>query len=562
MFPSWLMPACVATVALLLLGGFFLGFSGSVDDAHISYWSAWVLAHHGEMVNYNFDRVEQSSALLQVLLLAVLHKITSLSVVTLGHLSTVFFSVMGVFLTARLAVALWSRAPWVPVLFLATSPFYVYWAFGGMEAPLLACLLLAVVMSWSRYLGEGRQLHWVVALAVLVQLSRPEQLLVMCVAALLIGGWCAITKSACAWTWRRVAILFCVQLGVAATILVLRYGYFGDYWPQPVSVKTGGSLLASVLQGVQYGRDALACAGLWVPALLVVWGVCRLFPAKTAGTILPVLGAVLSASVAFVIASGGDWMPAGRFWVPVLPLFALLAGGALQFSSRRTRGIMLCAVVLAHVVCLWRGTVTDMNGVPLWKQVRLSQADQPELYSFFERHGREHLHDIPTLAYLKPLIQTLLVQRPADTGVTLVVGQAGMVMYHLGMIWPGRLHVMDRNGLTDRAFSECPVTKALPRTRNGLGLGYEWLVKHEEALMRDCQIALPDIVFDIDAGWNRRNLEALKARGYIVVYYQSGHVVEEGDWLPLRQIGAGQYIAVSAVTYRQLGSPSPQRRVF
>ncbi|HNL92071.1 MAG TPA: hypothetical protein PKH01_04140, partial [Pseudomonadales bacterium] len=67
---SWTFP--LSTVLLLLLGGFFLGFSGGVDDAHITYWAAESLVRNGEILNYNLDRVEQSSSLLQVLVLGLL----------------------------------------------------------------------------------------------------------------------------------------------------------------------------------------------------------------------------------------------------------------------------------------------------------------------------------------------------------------------------------------------------------------------------------------------------------------------------------------------------------
>ena len=51
---------CFPALLMLVLGGFFLGFSGGVDDAHISYWSAWTLSHEAQLLNYNFERIEQS----------------------------------------------------------------------------------------------------------------------------------------------------------------------------------------------------------------------------------------------------------------------------------------------------------------------------------------------------------------------------------------------------------------------------------------------------------------------------------------------------------------------
>lgn len=562
MFSPVLKSVGFSVFVLLSLGGFFLGFSGSVDDAHISYWSAWALAHYGEIVNYNFDRVEQSSALLQVVLLAVLHKASGVSVVALGHITTTVFSAISLYVVARLSHAVQPQSQWGATLFLATSPFFVYWSFGGMEAPMLGLLLLCTVVCWHRFLMDGRAVLWVGVLAFLVQLSRPEQLLVMCLSALLLGVVRGVIGVQCRWAWHRIAVLIAVQVAVAICILFWRYAYFGDWWPQPVSVKVGGGWLANAVTGIRYVKDSFVCLGLLLPAALVVAGAMRALSAGMLASPMPIVVVLAAVYVAFVVASGGDWMPAGRFWVPILPLCAVLAG--LVFSGARPRlwVLVTCVLVLVHVACLWRGTMTDMNGVPVWKRAKLVEADHPESFTFLERHGREHLHDIPTLAYLRPLVAQLMAIQPADQRLTIMVGQAGMVMYHLGMQWPGRLQVIDRNGLVDRALDRCSVAESIPKTRNGLGVGYEWLMSNEAALLGVCAFRLPDIVFDIDAGWNRRNLNALKARGYVVVYYQSGHMVDEGDWLPLRRIGAGQYIAVSDGIYRRLGSPVPQRRLF
>ena len=57
----------------LVLAGLLLFPSAGQDDTHITCWPAYTLSHFGQILNYNGQRVEQSSSLLQVLLLAVLH---------------------------------------------------------------------------------------------------------------------------------------------------------------------------------------------------------------------------------------------------------------------------------------------------------------------------------------------------------------------------------------------------------------------------------------------------------------------------------------------------------
>ena len=55
-------------LAILLFG------QGGQDDTYISYWPARALAEHGEIVNYNGLRLEQSSSLSLVVLLSLLFK--------------------------------------------------------------------------------------------------------------------------------------------------------------------------------------------------------------------------------------------------------------------------------------------------------------------------------------------------------------------------------------------------------------------------------------------------------------------------------------------------------
>ena len=80
-------PAVLVTVGLLLFP------SAGHDDTHITCWPAYTLSHFGQILNYNGDRVEQSSSLLQVLLLAALHKVTRIDVVTLAKLSSIAFGI-------------------------------------------------------------------------------------------------------------------------------------------------------------------------------------------------------------------------------------------------------------------------------------------------------------------------------------------------------------------------------------------------------------------------------------------------------------------------------------
>lgn len=557
---------CFPALLLLLLGGFFLGFSGSVDDAHITFWSAQVLAAEGEILNYNFDRVEQSSALLQVLLLALLQRVSGMSVVMLGHVTTTLAALAALFCTGVLARRLNNSSARTALLLLASSPFFVYWSFGGMESPLLALLILLLLSVAEKCLRDGSGLLLAFLLSMAAQMTRPEMPVVLCAFALILFPVHVLLKIS-VWQWKTLLLFLLVQCVCAAALLVGRWEYFGAFAPQPVSAKVGGSFWFSLLHGLQYLQQSWLDPRLFLPAFLAAAGAWFVL-VRWRDPLAVLLVAFCLLYSTFVVASGGDWMAAGRFWVPVMPLLAVLAALALHHYLHSTiaRSGLLLLVMTGHVVYLWQGTAIDFNGVPLWKKNKLVPADHPENFSFFERHAREHLHDIPTLGFVKPMLEKLLVirrQQGMATPVYIMAGQMGMVPFYLAGDFGRQLHFFDRNGITERTLTDCPAAAGVPRTRNGIGTGYQWIIENREALA-GCGFVMPDIVFDIETGWNRHNIAALEAAGYVFVYRQRGHVFTEPDdaLLPLRKIGAGQFIAVSRPVWALLGEPAPVKRVF
>ncbi|MDY6991315.1 MAG: hypothetical protein SVR94_01745 [Pseudomonadota bacterium] len=68
----WFIP--ILGVIIAFLHGLFLyGAATGRDDPYITYWAAQALSSFGHIINYNGVALEQSSSLLHVILLAVLH---------------------------------------------------------------------------------------------------------------------------------------------------------------------------------------------------------------------------------------------------------------------------------------------------------------------------------------------------------------------------------------------------------------------------------------------------------------------------------------------------------
>ncbi|MEZ5495090.1 MAG: hypothetical protein R3E61_11180 [Pseudomonadales bacterium] len=559
----WSLPSAV--LLLLILGGFFLGFSGSVDDAHITYWAAESLARYGEILNYNLDRVEQSSALLQVIVLGVLRAVTGLSVVMLGHVTTIAIAMAALFLYCRLIRQLAISS--MSIFLLASAPFFVYWTFGGMEGPWLSALLLLLLWVLPTCLQSRGISLSVFFLSLAIQTTRPEMPWLMIGFAFSLFFVRNMLLPAI-WPWRALLSFLVLQCVAAASLAAWRYGYFGDYFPQPVRAKTSGISTESFLQGVSYLQQAWGNIWLLPMATLTILGAVWLVRVDRRPLLIL---AVLLAGIysGFVMASGGDWMAAGRFWTPIMPILCLLVAWLLDRWIKNTflHGIIIALLVMMNVSYLVRGTALDFNGIPLWKETVLTASEQSESFSFFERHARENLHDIPATLQAQALLEKSIGMRAIqknDTPIVLMAGQMGMVPFYLSKQFAGEIRFIDRNGITERTLTTCSTAAGLPRTRNGLGVGYEWILVNRAALETACGFVMPDIVFDIETGWNRRNIQALEQAGYVFVYRQRGHIFNEPDdaLLPLRKIGAGEFLAVSQKLWQQLGSPAPIKRVF
>src|SRR5258707_12063408 len=137
----------VAPASVLVVTGCLLFPSAGHDDTHITCWPAYTLSHFGQILNYNGDRVEQSSSLLQVLLLATLGKLTSLDLLTLAKLSSIAFGIAILLVLFILVTRVPSRAAgFCAAMIAAASTPIVYWSFSGLESTLVSFTGLYLIL--------------------------------------------------------------------------------------------------------------------------------------------------------------------------------------------------------------------------------------------------------------------------------------------------------------------------------------------------------------------------------------------------------------------------------
>lgn len=197
--------------------------------------------------------------------------------------------------------------PALAVALAGTSGPLLTWSVGGLETPLAAAVALA---AWVGHAGGRWWAPWVAALAPLV---RPELALVP-LAQVADHLWAGRRGDAA-----RGAL---TALGGVGAAELARWGVYGDWLPNPAHAKVGATA-DQVWRGLHHLRR-------WAP-----WGgplaACALVAARRREDAAPV--AWLALHVAFVVAVGGDALPAWRFFVPLVPTAAWLAARAAAVPS-------------------------------------------------------------------------------------------------------------------------------------------------------------------------------------------------------------------------------------
>lgn len=531
---------------LLLATGYLLYGSTGHDDSHITFWAAHSLLEHGEILNYNGERVEQSSSLLLTLLTALASGLTGLSVVNAGYLVAIASSLWALWLTAQ-CITPWLPRAWIASLLLGSSASFLLWTFSGMEATLAGACLLWVLCCWARYLAQpDTRLMAVLPATLALLLVRPEMPLL---ALALATSLCAVPGLA---TRQRAWPLLWITATACAALLACRSLYFGQPFPQPVTAKSGFDhalslggyyllfntalnpvlLLATLTAVVCCVRQCLPMRAVNASHVLTAPLVSRVLIQLAANTLLGYL--------AFIVLTGGDWMQAGRFVVPVLPLACMLVTYTIcQLPWRRWAYVLLGLLIMGQGALQQRAIATQSHGTPAWTQYRLD--DRFLHYSRFEQFNQEHVRDMAVIDHLSSLIDAM--KAAGGTPVSVLSGQSGMVFYYTAQAHHGNVQFTDLRGLTDQRLTDCPVTASIPRGPQGLFWGYREFFDRLPQLQQQCGITAPDIIYDLNDMTQKLGV-LLAQRGYVLLHQEQGFVLENTSALPWNRLLAPNMIFV------------------
>ncbi len=360
----------VALMAAVCLGHQML-FSMVAEDAFITYRYALNLASgHGPVFNIG-ERVEGYSCFLWMVLLALSHSISGVPLEEIGKYlggAVALGALVMTHLLGRRATGD-PRAGVTAVAMLACSGSFAAWGPSGMETPLFALLA-----AWSVYCALGGSLRAAGVLVGLAVMTRPDGLLV--VAAL--TGWLLLRPAAQEGGAGRWRALLPFALPLAALMVpwtAWRLWYYGHLIPNAVAAKAGAELQIQLWWGLKYFYKFTQANPLLLGMLLAVTaaGIQRLRGRLTLERTDLLVGGLPLVGVLFVIAVGGDWMPAWRFFAPWLPLACVALARAWQLFGGREEpdaARPLATSVAQVMLCLglWQMSLFNFDMLPAVRQ--------------------------------------------------------------------------------------------------------------------------------------------------------------------------------------------------
>jgi arabinofuranosyltransferase len=445
------------------------------DDAFISFRYAENLASgHGLVFNLG-ERVEGYSNFLWTVLLTIPIWLRidrfELGLLATAKLLGMLFSI-GTLLVVTRAAALdrqpaeRTSAP-LAALYLATLVPFLMWGIGALETPLVTLLIAATIYLHLREDLAVRAglpaIPWSYLVLCLAALTRPEPvILFLPLAALRLGRTLHVTgRRALA---RELAYLG-LFAGPYATFIACRYGYYGQIVPNTYFAKVSGDELTAVRGGLYLERTFAHLN--WATLGAVGCGfilLARRFSYRFCAVLL-----LCAVYVVAVFYEGGDWMPACRMFVPMLPLVALLiheawvAVGALSLTHLAPRGGAPPWVIRPEWLAAWQqGIVTLRDNAKALAAMRAFRfVSYGALVLALVSGSVGSFDTVPVVGALSGLrglrldhsryfgVARWMVREIHEPGL-LAIGEAGVVPYYT------RLPVLDFHGLMDLHIARLP----------------------------------------------------------------------------------------------------------
>lgn len=480
------------------------------DDAFISFQYAHNFAR-GLGLSFNpGDRTMGYSDLLWVLLIAVFDRI-GFEAPTAGKVLGTACA-WGTLLVLyrhlrRQYTSLWPAAAGIGVL--VANGTFALWMFGGLEGHLFGLLIayavvttLEVARNASSAVSRQGAIRIGMSLG-LCSMTRPEGLLFA-------APVCAfILLRADRHRWRMVGVISLIAACATGAVTIWQWVHYGAPVPNTYYAKTLPLSWPLIRRGLYLTRD-FVCAYYGLPVGIVVAAAWLTERERAARTWLPLF--VIGTFLVFYLRIGGDALVYYRMWLPMLPMFGLLAGEVVgELGESRSRsGAPVAPIIAVMFVAL--GLPASLVGADI-------------------RHLRDDDRNLKNLE----LVVTSFRALPRDT--VLAANVVGIAAYY------SELRLIDMLGLNDAHIARSPKDLGIPAHES-----------HDGAyvLSRNPDIILPAFPLVYPSPPSRAQIESvgypsdrdlfshpsfasnyrlvqlpIEKRGYFPVFVRNGYPVDE-----------------------------------
>lgn len=230
---------------------------------------------------------------------------------------------------------------------LATSFPIVAWTLGGLETTLYTLLVMCSIYLFADYsirLNASR-IFIVGLIFALAMMTRPEAAIFVVVSVL---TCLLVTKSP------KTTLLLILSVAVFYVPYFLwRWNYYGELLPNTYHAKLGTPMIKRLQDGFYY-LHTYARSAPWLTLLAIACWLHTLIMQKSHRTTAwKYMTAICITGSLYIVWTGGDHMPAYRFWAPMTPLFAwLVAHPFMQDKNpnhRRPLWIMPTVLIVISV---------------------------------------------------------------------------------------------------------------------------------------------------------------------------------------------------------------------
>ena len=365
----WLV-ICGVFTAVLAIFGFMMHFQFFHDDAYITlrYAQHWL---RGDGIVFNTtERVEGYTSFFHLALVSGVAKLVggvdNLPLIAQGIGIAAFGGICAIIAFVFKPTTNQSNdTPRILLLLLVpTNLALIAWSLGGLETTLYTALLMLLTYQFSNTADPScLTTKKIIRLGILLAIStmtRPEAMLFVGITGLFL----LLPHGFKSPRWKPLSILALSFLAVWLPYFLWRWNYYGDLLPNTYYVKMDTDLMTRLRNGFHYLHTYSRITPFILP-LGIMTGLLALIQIRAKDhsqhhqtQSLFYMLSVATVGTLYVCYTGGDHMPAYRFFVPLIPIYGWLLAQSLpiiipSLVNRHARFLYVCCMGLICLQSVW-----------------------------------------------------------------------------------------------------------------------------------------------------------------------------------------------------------------